>query len=82
MRFNSFMQNIDKAFQEFIPGVKHYRHRHDYSDWIFDGRISYTFFEKIRVAFIVKNIFNHEYVHRPADPQPPRMFMIQAGITL
>ena len=47
-RFNSFMENIDAVFEELIPGVKNYRKKHDYGDWIFDMRIGYRISKELR----------------------------------
>lgn len=43
-RYNSFMENIDAVFESdfTIPGVRTYRERHDYGDWVFDLRTSST----------------------------------------
>jgi len=81
-RFNSFMENIDAVFESeaTIPGVKHYRSMHDYGDWVFDCRLGYRVTEQFRVAVIVKNMFNHEYMGRPADMQPPRSYVMQLNI--
>lgn len=79
-RFTSFMENIDEVFNTFIPGVRDYRYEHDYGDWVFDGRIAYSPDEKFRISFITKNIFNHEYMGRPADMQPPRSFVLQFSL--
>lgn len=77
VRYNSFMDNIDKFFEETIPGIKHYRSIHDYGDWVFDTRIGYQLNKNFRVMTIVRNLFNHEYTGRPADMQPPRNYTLQ-----
>ena len=78
-RYNSFMENIDAVFESdfTIPGVKHYREKHYYGDWVFDARLGYRVTEHFKFAFIVRNVFNHEYMGRPADMQAPRNFAIQ-----
>ncbi len=83
-RYNSFMENVDAVFESdfTIPGVKHYRTIHDYGDWVFDMRLGYRVTEQFRMAFLVKNLFNHEYMGRPADMQPPRNFVVQLSIRL
>jgi outer membrane cobalamin receptor len=81
-RFNSFMENIDAVFESpaTIPGVEHYRSVHDYGDWVFDTRFGYRVTEHFRVSVIVRNIFNHEYMGRPADMQPPINYALQLNM--
>ncbi len=76
------MGNVDDVFEsEFtIPGVKHYRTIHDYGDWVFDCRIGLRVTQQFRAALIVQNVFNHEYMGRPADMQPPRSYVIQLNM--
>ncbi|MFN5325260.1 MAG: TonB-dependent receptor [Bacteroidota bacterium] len=76
-KYNSFMQNIDAIFEAVIPGVQNYRKQHAYGDWVFDLRAGYNMTENYRLMVIVKNMFNHEYMGRPADMQPPRTFTVQ-----
>jgi len=82
MRYYSFMESIDRIFEIRIPGVEHYRDHHHYGDWIFDARVGYEFLSRFKISFIVRNVFNHEYMGRPADMQPPRSFTLQASIKL
>ena len=83
MRLNSYMKNIDAIFedgflgQQILPGLKEYRKEHPGLSVIFDARIGYTYKEKYKVAFIVNNIANAEYMTRPGDIQAPRAFMLQ-----
>ncbi len=79
VRYNSFMENIDAVFESdgTIPGVEHYRQIHDYGDWVFDLRAGYRVSGNFRIIINVKNMFNHEYMGRPADMQPPRSYTIQ-----
>ena len=90
VRYNSRMQNIDKIFSirnglldfAFPPGlgIADYRKYHDKGDLITDARLSFSASKKIEVQFIVKNLFNHIYMQRPADMQPPRTFVFQVGL--
>lgn len=82
MRYYSFMESIDKIFEVRIPGVKHYRDRHHYGDWVFDARVSYQWNEQMKIAMIVKNVFNYEFMGRPADMQPPRTFTLQLSLKI
>lgn len=83
VRFTSFMENTDKFALgplEFIPGFLHYRSIHRVGDWVFDNRIIFKLTDQIDLGLITKNLFNHEYMGRPADMQPPRSFTLQARI--
>lgn len=80
-RYFSLMENIDKAFTVFIPGVQHYRSTHTDGDWVFDGRVACKASTNFKISFIVKNMFNHIYVMRPADVQPVRTFTLQMLLT-
>nr|WP_294859157.1 TonB-dependent receptor [uncultured Fluviicola sp.] len=83
MRLNSYMKNIDAIFengilgQQILPGLKDYRAEHNGVTIVFDARIGYTYKEKYKVAFILNNIANAEYMTRPGDVQAPRTFMLQ-----
>ena len=86
-RYYSFMENIDKVFQEpiipglyAIPGVKRYRELNTQGNWIYDFRVSYKIQKHITIACIIKNCFNHEWATRPADLQEPRTYNLQANV--
>ncbi|MCH2224275.1 MAG: TonB-dependent receptor [Crocinitomicaceae bacterium] len=83
-RYNSYMENIDKIFEEeiidglyILPGLKNYRKENNRGNLVFDARIGYEFLEHYRVGFIVNNLFNEEYVTRPGDVKAPRNFIFQ-----
>jgi iron complex outermembrane receptor protein len=82
-RYNSFMRNIDKVFEESIlgtnilPGLKEYRKKFNKGNLVFDVRLGYKINENFRIGLIANNIFNAEYTSRPGDIQPPRNFMAQ-----
>ncbi len=90
MRYHSRMVNIDKIFVNgtldyaFPPGlgIAHYRQYRIEGDAVFDLRTAIQLNKAIRISFIVKNLFNHIYMERPADMQPPRIYVLQAGLTL
>lgn len=86
MRYNSFMQNIDKIFatkllngftEEIVPGLSNYREEHNTGDAIFDLRLAYQATSFLKAAFIMRNVLNREYMGRPGDIQPPRNFTLQ-----
>ncbi len=78
MRYNSRMENIDKFFEQALPGIKAYRDRFQKGDLVFDTRIIFQLTERTRISLITNNILNREYTSRPADVQPPRNFVFQA----
>lgn len=83
VRYNSYMQNIDRIFLEplltqSVPGISRGRQLNPNGDWITDVRIAYKINTSWHVNFVVNNITNHEQMTRPADMRPPRMFVLQA----
>lgn len=88
MRMNSFMVNIDKAFedgilnQQILPGLKQYRRGHDGATVVFDARVGYEYKEKYKLNLIVNNVANTEYMTRPGDMQAPRCFIVQLSFKL
>jgi iron complex outermembrane receptor protein len=88
-RYTSFMKNIDRAFQEVLPGgeqifkgLEEYRALNNRGFAIVDARVGYKVNEQVQMSFIANNLFNIEYTSRPGAIQPPRMFMMQAMIRL
>lgn len=60
-----------------LPGLKEYRDKNNSGHVVFDFRLGVDMNENSRISVIVKNIFNEEYMIRPADVRPPRSFTIQ-----
>jgi iron complex outermembrane receptor protein len=87
LRYNSFMKNIDLMFEEpilteagqqfILPGLKEYRKNNSNGALVFDSRFIYHITKEMKLNLIVNNLFNAEYVSRPADLQAPRNFLIQ-----
>ena len=84
--YYSKMINVDKAFEEplfpgstiyILDGLKEYRQKHNKGQIVFDYRISYTMNEHSKLSFVVKNLFNKEYMGRPGDVRPPRNISLQ-----
>lgn len=87
--WHSHMINIDRAFEDslrfpngaayavIVPGLKEYRQIHNTGDYVINLRISYDPAENTRFSLIINNLLNREYMTRPADVQPPRVFAIQ-----
>jgi outer membrane receptor protein involved in Fe transport len=46
--------------------------------WIVDLRFAYVPSDKWKLNVQVSNVFNTEFMTRPADLRPPRAFQIQA----
>jgi len=88
-RYTSFMRNIDAIFEQalgpdeyILRGLKEYRELNNKGLAIVDVRVGYKLNEKVRLSFIVNNVFNTEYVSRPGAIQAPRMYMLQAMFSL
>jgi len=81
-RYNSYMENIDRFFVEAIPGVKEYRGKNKNGDVVYDARLAWQMNKTAKLAFIVNNVFNREYIGRPADLQPPRSFALQLTVKI
>ncbi len=83
VRYNSFMENIDKTFEDgvfgtqILPGLKQYRALNQEGSLVVDMRVGYNFKEHYRVGFMINNLLNAEYSTRPGDIQAPRTFMLQ-----
>jgi iron complex outermembrane receptor protein len=83
VRYNSFMENIDRTFEDgvfgtqILPGLKQYRVLNHKGSLVVDMRIGYNFKEHYRVGFMINNLLNAEYSTRPGDIQAPRTFMVQ-----
>lgn len=86
LRYNSFMETIDHLFEvgllTSLPAMNEYRKDHNKGDIVWDFRCSYKVLSNLKSSFLIKNIFNHEYVGRPYDMQPPRSFTLQFSLTL
>ena len=86
-RYNSFMKNIDKVFEEAIagntfilPGLKEYRKIYNNGNLVFDARLGYQINDQFKVSFVANNIFNSETTSRPGDIQAPRNFLVQVAM--
>jgi iron complex outermembrane receptor protein len=83
-RYNSFMENIDRVFEQpiagstyILPGLEEYRKKYNKGVFVIDFRLGYKLKDNFRIGLIANNIFNAEYSSRPGDIQAPRNFMAQ-----
>lgn len=90
VRYNSFMQNIDEAFQIietqfpglFNPGINEWRSTRNLNgDMVVDMRVGWQFAEGQRISLIVSNLLNHEYSLRPLAMDPSRLTVLQYQLT-
>ena len=88
VRYNDFMKNIDKVFtdewlnQELIPGINEAREKFKNGDIVFDLRLGYQMDKNSKLSLIVNNLFNREYMSRPADMQPQRTIAVQLSLKI
>ena len=84
------MSNVDRVFIDFdqpnapLPtGITEYREeRKDQGDYVFDLRFSYKVKDRVKIAFIVNNLLNREYMIRPLQVESPRTFGLQFTLDL
>lgn len=76
-RYNDFMQNIDRLFNDQVAGVKENRERNSEGDYILDLRIGYMFNQKWQADFLINNALNREVMIRPGYLGPPRSFSVR-----
>lgn len=86
-RYYSFMQNIDNTFYYFdkaiLPtGIKKYREKNNTGTNIIDARLGAQVNQKLKVAFVVNNVFNLSYSLRPLKIESPRTFALQLSLKL
>jgi iron complex outermembrane receptor protein len=63
-----------------LPGLREYREKHHTGTWVHDLRMSYQISKIVKTSVIVNNVFNVEYMARPGDVRPPRMFVLQLAL--
>ncbi|MEM7160831.1 MAG: TonB-dependent receptor [Bacteroidota bacterium] len=88
-RYNSFMQNIDKIFEDLdsdpnLPqqlkietGLTQWRRENNKGDAIFDVRAGYHINDHSKISLIVNNALNRAYAIRPLAIEAPRLVQIQ-----
>ncbi|MCB0396742.1 MAG: TonB-dependent receptor [Flavobacteriales bacterium] len=84
--FHSYMENVDKSFEEpllgniastkLLPGLKEYRDLNNTGPWVWEARWQWDITRKWTTIISVRNLFNKEYMERPGDIQPSRTMLI------
>ncbi|MBK6610791.1 MAG: TonB-dependent receptor [Sphingobacteriales bacterium] len=82
MRYFSFMEAIDQAFNLLIPGVEKYRDEFNDGNFIYDMRLLFHLTNNSTLTLICNNLFNHEYSMRPALIEAPRQFQLKYSLLL
>lgn len=92
--YHSYIINIDLAFEDslrvngvglpifILPGMYEYRRANNTGDVLFNWRIAWEPTAILRLSFVINNLFNREYMTRPADVGPPRTFAMQLALKL
>ena len=89
VRYNDFMKNIDSIFSteafEAITGatgIIEFRENSKNGDFIVDLRTSYQLNSITKLGIVINNLFNTEYMSRPANMMPPRTIAIQCNMKI
>ncbi len=82
VRYNSQAENIDLKFvipplSIFIPGIAEGQSLNETGTWLMDLRLFYKIRKDFRLGLIANNVFNKEFVVRPADMGAPRLILLQ-----
>ncbi len=75
--YYSHMEAIDRVFEEFLPGIKSFRNKHNSGATVVDIRASYKLTSQLKVSAIAGNILNEVYTTRPALMEAPRNFTVR-----
>ncbi len=81
----SKLLNIDDVFlneltrENLLPGFYDYWMQKNKGYWIADTSLKYVISNKYDFSFVVKNVFNAEYMGRPGDIQPHRNFSLRVS---
>jgi len=81
--YYSNMQNIDTVFYQLTTlaqyGILQYREEHHTGVNVFDARVGLQATKRIKLSFVVNNLFNLSYSLRPLKIESPRTFAIRIG---
>ena len=86
-RYNDFMKNVDAIFvdpimESTIPDIGEARENFKNGDFIVDFRTSYQLNPITKIGIVINNVFNTEYMSRPANMMPPRTIAIQCNMKI
>ncbi|MBK8499909.1 MAG: TonB-dependent receptor [Flavobacteriales bacterium] len=88
VRYNSHVQNIDKAFVDLdddgtlVTGVRGWMETHQSGTTLVDARLGMDLTKQLRVALIVNNLTNEVYSLRPLSIEAPRSMQVQLSANL
>jgi len=68
------------SFLYILPGLKEYRAANNKGNWTNDLRVGYELNKHLKLAFLINNVLNTEFMSRPGYLEPPRTFIVQAAI--
>lgn len=92
--YHSYIINIDLAFEDslrvngvglpvfILPGLHEYRVKNNTGDVLVNWRFAWQPMDKLKLSFFINNLFNREYMTRPADVGPPRVFAMQVAVKI
>ncbi|MFI5171621.1 MAG: TonB-dependent receptor domain-containing protein [Chitinophagales bacterium] len=93
--YYSFMEAVDAAFVDpvidlpgeendvyIIDGLQDYRDAHNNGDHVVDLRVAFLFNDANEISVVCNNLFNREYMLRPAIIEPTRNLMIKYAVKL
>lgn len=78
--YYSFMEAIDQVFNVFINGLAEYREINDTGFLVADLRAAYLVNTHLEISFLVNNIFNQEYMIRPALAEAPINYTLKMRV--
>jgi iron complex outermembrane receptor protein len=80
--YNSFMENIDAAFESpfGVPGLYEFRQQHNKGDLIWNLRSAYKLTPGLKASLLLNNVFNREYVLRPGLLEPTRNLTLRLDL--
>lgn len=81
LRFNSFMENIDDAFNTFDEAgfieIIRWRNNHNRGDFLMDASFGYEISNRLQCSVFVFNLTNYEYMSRPLQIEPGRLSQLR-----
>ena len=75
-------QSDPNSIAPLIPGINEARNKFNKGETILDSRLSLKINDMFKMGVIVNNLFNLEYMSRPANMMPPRTIAMQLAIKI